>query len=500
MKTRWIASPVERVRTDLLVIGLYTTRRRSPLYKVLQSIFGSALRGILEGERFRFKPGDTAVIHGLGQVRARQIVLAALGRPGRVKPDDLRAMAGNAARRARRGGLARMAFAVDPAFTEGGKGLDEAGARALMEGALLGGYRFDRYQAEDGRDPESLIEVGLVAPGRRGRDRLLAAMGRGAIAAEGAMLARDLVNEPPNVANPEYMRQRAEALADELGLGIRVLERDELERRGMGCLLAVGQGSAQPTYLIHLTYTPEQEARSKVALVGKCLTFDSGGLCLKTAAGMLEMKSDMGGGAAVLGTLAGAARLKLPLEIHAIFAATENMTGANAYRAGDVLTAANGKTVEVINTDAEGRLTLADALVYADELEPDMTLELATLTGACVVALGKEYTGVFTPSDRLARQLTRAGDSSGDRMWRLPLAEEYASLVKGTISDLKNTGGRWGGAITAGLFLQEFVEHPSRWVHLDIAGPSFTDKDKGYRTKGATGAPVRALIELLEGL
>ncbi|MDP7113008.1 MAG: leucyl aminopeptidase [Myxococcota bacterium] len=500
MKTRWIASPVDRVRTDLLVIGLYTTRRRSPLYKALQSIFGPALRGILEGERFRFKPGDTAVIHGLGQLRARQVLLAALGRPGRVKPDDLRAMAGGAARRARRGGLTRVALAVDPAFADGGKGLDDASARALMEGACLGGYRFDRYLDEDSRDPESLIEVGLVAPGRRGRDRLLAAMERGRVAAEGTMLARDLVNEPPNVASPEHMRTRAEQLADELGLAIQVLERDELERRGMGCLLAVGQGSAQPTYLIHLTYTPEAEARSRVALVGKCLTYDSGGLCIKSAAGMLEMKSDMGGAAAVLGTLAGAARLKLPLEIHAIFAATENMTGAAAYRAGDVLTASNGKTVEVINTDAEGRLTLADALVYSSALEPDVTLELATLTGACVAALGKEYTGMFTPSDRLARQLTRAGDSSGDRMWRLPLADEYKSLIKGTISDLKNTGGRWGGAITAGLFLQEFVTQPSRWVHLDIAGPSFTDKDKGYRTKGGTGAPVRALLEFLEAL
>lgn len=500
MKIRWFASPVERVRADLLVIGLYTTRRRSPLYRILQSMLGPSLRPILEGERFRFKPGDTAVIHGLGQLRARQVMLTALGRPGRVRPDDLRAMAGRAARRARRGGLTRIAFAVDPAFAGKGEAFDEAGARSLMEGCCLGGYRFENYLDRERRLPDSLIEVGLVAPSRRGSKKLMAAMERGAIAAEATALARDLVNEPPNVATPPYMRELAERLSRDHGLELTVLDADELQKRGMGCLLAVGQGSAHPTYLVHLTYRPEGKPRSRVALVGKCLTFDSGGLCIKTAAGMLEMKTDMGGAAAVLGTLVGAARLGLPIELHAIFAATENMTGGAAYRVGDVLTAANGKTVEVINTDAEGRLTLADALVYAGELEPDLLIDVATLTGACVVALGKEYTGVFTPSDRLARQLARAGESSGDLMWRLPLADEYKPLIKGTISDLKNAGGRWAGATTAGLFLQEFVPRRSTWAHLDIAGPAFTDKEAGYRSKGATGAPVRALLELLETL
>ncbi len=500
MKIRWIASPVERVRADLLVVGLYTTRRRSPLYRALQDMFGAALRPILEGEKFRFKSGDTAVVHGLGQVRARQVMIAALGRPGRVRPDDLRALAGKAARRARRGGLTRIAFAVDPAFTSKGEGLDERGARALMEGTVLGGYGFESYLDDERRTPESLIEVGLVAPGRKGRSRLLAAMQTGTIAAEATRLARDLVNEPPNVATPPYMRDLAERLAEEHGLELQLPDRHEPERRSMGCLLAVGQGSAHPTYLVHLTYRPEGKPRSRVALVGKCLTFDSGGLCLKTAAGMLEMKTDMGGAAAVIGTLVGAVRMGLPIELHAIFAATENMTGSAAYRTGDVLTAANGKTVEVINTDAEGRLTLADALVYAGELQPDLLVDVATLTGACVVALGKEYTGVFTPSDRLARQLTRVGESSGDRMWRLPLPDEYVSQIRGTISDLKNTGGRWAGASTAGLFLKEFVPAKTLWAHLDVAGPSFTDKDQGYHCKGATGAPVRALLELLEDL
>ncbi len=500
MKTNLASTPLDRVTTDLLVIGVYASRQRSPLYRQLKKLLGGSLERVLGGERFRFKAGDSAHFHGLGKLRARQVLIEVLGKRGRLGPEQLRRLAGRGARRARRGRLARIAIAVDPAYDSQRGGLTPAEAQAITEGLSLGNYRFDRYRDRKDQEPFEIAQLRLLVRGRKGRAALQAALDRGLITAAATELARDLVNEPPNVANPPYFRDLAERLAADEGLSLEVLERGELQRREMGCLLAVGEGSTHPTYLIHLTYRPAGKARSRVALVGKCLTFDSGGLCLKTAKGMVDMKVDMAGAAAVIGAIVGAARLKLPVEVHAIFAAAENMTGSAAYRTGDVLTASNGKTVEVINTDAEGRLTLADALVYAQQQEPDWIVDVATLTGACVVALGKRITGVFTPSDRLARQLEKLGEDSGETMWRLPLPEDYRDQIKGTISDLKNVGDRWGGAITAGLFLQEFVERPRTWVHLDIAGPATVDKSRGYEIEGATGTPTRTLIELLAEL
>jgi len=500
MKTNLASTPLDRVAADLLVVGVYASRQRSPLYQQLKKHLGGTLERILSGERFRFKDGDIAHFQGLGKLRAKQVLVAVLGKRGRLGPEHLRRLAGRAARRARKGRLTRIAVAVDPAYDAQRGGLTPAEAQAISEGLVLGAYRFDRYLGKHEQEPFEIAQLRLLVHGRKGRAALQAALDHGLVTAAAATLARDLVNEPPNVATPAYMRSFAQRVAQEEKLDITVLERDELQRRGMGCLLAVGRGSSHPTTLIHLVYRPAGKPRTRVALVGKCLTFDSGGLCLKPAKSMVEMKVDMAGSAAVIGAVVGAARLQLPVEVHAIFAATENMTGSDAYRTGDVLTAANGKTVEVINTDAEGRLTLADALVYAQQQEPDWIVDVATLTGACVVALGPRITGVFTPSDRLARQLEKVGEVTGETMWRLPLPEDYREKIKGTISDLKNTGGRWGDAIMAGLFLQEFVEQPRKWVHLDIAGPATIDKTAGHEVKGATGTPTRALIELLSAL
>jgi len=494
MKIRVVSTPVQRVRADLLVVGVYASRRTSKLFTHLQRAFGRALDRQLSADAFRFRPGDRARFPG-GPLGAAQVWIGVVGRRGRVRPDDLRKLCGRAASAAGRGRPGRVALALDPAFDPGA--LDGKGAQAAVEGLLLGGYRFDRYRdrPEESYAPDTLA---LLRPHRRGSRDLTAAMERGVHTAGATALARDLVNEPPNVATPSYMLEAARTLARTRDLDIEVLGRQEMERRGMGCLLAVARGSIHPPYLVHLTYRPAGEVRARVALVGKCLTFDSGGLNAKTATGMVSMKSDMAGAAAVLGATAGAASLELPVEVHTIFAAAENLSGSAAYRPDDVLTAANGKTVEVGNTDAEGRLTLADALVYAGELGPDVVVDVATLTGACVVALGKEYSAVFATGRGLASKLIAAGRYAGDPIWQLPLPSRYERLIKGNVADLKNTGGRWAGAITAALFLREFAPQPQRWAHLDIAGPAMTDRALPYHPKGATGSPTRALIEFLE--
>ena len=494
MKVRVVSTPVTRLRADLLVVGVHASRRSSPLAAALKRALGRDFDRQLQADGFRFRPVDQSRFPG-GTLGAKQVWIGVLGRKGRIRPDDLRQLCGRAASVARRGKHSRVALALDPAFDRGR--LDEKAAQAAVEGLLLGGYRFDRHRSEpDARfEPTDLV---LVMPNRRGSRDLTAAMERGVHTARATALARDLVNEPPNIATPSYMLEAARTLASTQGLDIEVLGREEMERRGMGCLLAVAGGSVNPPFLVHLTHRPSREPRARVALVGKCLTFDSGGLNVKTAAGMVSMKSDMAGGAAVLGAIAGAARLDLPVEVHAIFAAAENLSGKSAYRPDDVLTAANGKTVEVGNTDAEGRLTLADALVFAGEQNPDIVIDVATLTGACVVALGKEYSAIFSPNAGLARKLISAGEYAGDPIWQLPLPDRYERLVKGSVADLKNTGGRWGGAITAALFLQNFAPRPRHWAHLDIAGPAMTDRAQPYHPKGATGSPTRALIEYLE--
>lgn len=494
MKVRVVSTPVTRVRADLLVVGVHASRRSSTLAATLKRALGRGFDRQLHSDGFRFRSADESRFPG-ADLGATQVWLAVLGRKGRVRPDDLRKLCGRAASVARRGKHKRVALALDPSFDRGRLG-DKA-AQAAVEGLLLGGYRFDRHRSDPASEFEP-TDLALIMPDRRGSRALTAAMERGVHTARATALARDLVNEPPNIATPSYMLEAARTLASAQGLDIEVLGREEMERRGMGCLLAVAGGSVHPPFLVHLTHRPSVEPRARIALVGKCLTFDSGGLNVKTAAGMVSMKADMAGGAAVLGAIAGAARLDVPVEVHAIFAAAENLSGESAYRPDDVLTAANGKTVEVGNTDAEGRLTIADALVFAGALEPDVVIDVATLTGACVVALGKEYSAVFSPNSSLARKLIAAGECAGDPIWQLPLPERYERLIKGSVADLKNTGGRWAGAITAALFLQAFAPRPRHWAHLDIAGPAMTDRPLPYHPKGATGSPTRTLIEYLE--
>jgi leucyl aminopeptidase len=366
-----------------------------------------------------------------------------------------------------------------------------AAAQAAAEGALLGTYRFGRYK-KDAKEP-ALQTVSLVAKGgKRVRD----AVDRGAAVAGAVMMARDLVNTPAGDLTPPMFADLALQVGRDAGLKVEVLDEKKAEKAGLGGLLGVGKGSDNPPRMVKLTYMPAGRSRGHVALVGKGITFDSGGLSIKPGEGMMTMKIDMAGAAAVLGTMSILPTLATPVQVTAYLCLAENMLSGRATRPGDVLRIKNGTTVEVLNTDAEGRLVLADGLSLAVDQDPDAIVDLATLTGACMVALGSRIAGLMGNNDGWSEQVRAAADRAGEPVWPLPLPSEYRKELESEIADLKNIGGRYGGALTAGLFLQEFVDGRP-WVHLDIAGPARSESDDAYVPKGGSGFGVRTLVELL---
>jgi leucyl aminopeptidase len=372
-----------------------------------------------------------------------------------------------------------------------------AAAQALTEGLLLGLYRFDTFKTlADERVPAVQIEtITLVVEGDTAP--IEKAVRWSESVAAGVALTRDLGNNPPMVATPTHLANTAQRIASDYGMTCVVFDHDQQVELGMGGLLGVAKGADEPAKFIVLEHGTAEAGKPTVVLVGKGITFDSGGISIKPAESMDKMKMDMQGAGAVLGTMESVGRLKLPIHVVALIAASENMLGGAAYKPGDILTAMNGVTIEVLNTDAEGRLVLADALSYAQKYSPTAIIDLATLTGACVVALGSYAAGAMGNNPELMERLKQAASASGDRVWELPLWDEYKSQVRSDIADIKNTGGRNGGAITAAGFLSHFVgDYP--WVHLDIAGVAWTeDQPKDYNPKGATGFGVRLLTELL---
>ena len=364
-------------------------------------------------------------------------------------------------------------------------------AQALTEGAILALNQDRRFKSEPDKSKTELAQVSLLS--FVGEDK---AIERAKLICEGVVLARELVAAPPNVVTPEKLADTAAEIANAYGLTLEILEREQCEKLGMGAYLGVAQASDLPPKFIHLTYRPSGSAKRKLAIIGKGLTFDSGGLNLKTGGSGIEMmKIDMGGAAAVLGAAHAIAQIKpANVEVHFISAATENMVSGHAMRPGDILTASNGKTIEVNNTDAEGRLTLADALVFADKLGVDAVVDLATLTGACVVALGDDIAALFSQDEELSQALTSAAKTSGEKMWQMPMEEKYFEGLKSIVADMKNTGPRAGGSITAALFLKQFVKE-TPWAHIDVAGPVWSEKENGYNNPGATGYGVRMLVE-----
>jgi leucyl aminopeptidase len=410
----------------------------------------------------------------------RRLIAAGLGRKDRFDTEKLRRAAASVAGRAKALDLAEISV-VPPA------GNRSENTLAAAEGLLLALYEYKQYKS---KTPKPL-KLQLVRI-----DGDPEAVRRAELYCRATCLTRSLVNDPPSVCTPRYLAAAAKAVAKK-GIGIKVLDEKQVRKAGMGGLVGVSIGSDEPPRFVHLTYRAPG-ARKTVALVGKGITFDSGGLCIKPADGMLNMKDDMSGAGAVIGVFSALAELKPRVNVHGIFAATENMPGGSAYKTRDVLRAMNGKTMEIINTDAEGRLILADALSYASRLKPDEIIDLATLTGACVVALGPDIAAIFTGNDKLRNDLMSCAKAEGEKLWPLPLENDYWDMIKSDVADMKNSGGRWGGAITAALFLREFVDSGIKWAHLDIAGPALVEGDKPYRPAGGTGVMVRTLLRYLE--
>ena len=450
------------------------------------------LRRAATEERFAGKLGQTLTMTAPADLRCRRIALVGVGDIRGPSAGGLRIAAGTALRLARTVGATRVAFAWTAELAPDAQLAIEAAA----EGALLGAYRFDKYLTREDSKTTGPTTLSLCAPASPAELADAApALSRARSTASAVARARDLVNEPAGYMTPERIAAVASAWADEVGLSIDVFDRAACHKLGMGLFLAVAQGSANEPRFIHLAWKPPT-AKRRVVLVGKGVTFDSGGLSLKTNEGMLDMKTDMAGAAAVLAATAAAGAEKLPLEIHALAACTENMPSGSSYKLGDVIRSMSGKTVEINNTDAEGRLTLADALSYGLALRPDVVLDFATLTGACVVALGPHVAGVMSPDDALVSAFLSSAGRAGEDMWRLPLHKRLAEQLKSEIADFKNTGERWGGALTAGLFLSEFVGDV-RWLHADIAGPASASKDFGHVARGGTGFAVASILDYL---
>ena len=455
---------------------------------------------IAKGDRFEGRAGRHLLWHASpsDNLRSRRYLLLGLGERGELTLERYRRYLGDALVDCDRLGATSVAL---PLLQAGASPFPvREAAVAVAEGVLLGTYRFDRHRSEPRPGRKHLREV-FVATGDASPREVADGIGLGEITAGATNFARDLVNEPAGGMTPERMVEIARQVAQEEKIGIKVFEPDELRGMGMGGILGVGQGSKHPPRLIQLEYHPEDRATRKVALIGKGLTFDSGGLSLKTSEGMETMKCDMAGSAAVLATLKALPGLAPRAEVIGLMGMAENMPGGGAIRPGDILKIMNGKTVEVRNTDAEGRLVLADCLSYASTFKDlDEAVDLATLTGACVVALGPMAAGVFGNSRELVDDILAAAGRAGEAMWPLPLYSEYSEHIRSDIADVKNTGIRYGGAITAALFLSEFVRPGLRWAHLDIAGPAFGDKDYSYMKRGGSGAGVRTLVRYLMDL
>lgn len=450
----------------------------------LDHVLEGALAELIEESEFKGKLGSSAVTRVGGQSAIRKVAVIGLGKTDALSLDHLRRGAAIALRVAKREkcqtlGLSFPVWQGDPA----------ASAQAITEGMELAANQDIRFKSSsDGADLK-LKRVDLL--GLAGQE---AAIARAKTICQGVILARELVSAPANVVTPITLAETAEAIAQDHGLDLKILEKEDCEKLGMGAFLGVAQASDLPPKFIHLTYRPKGTPRRKVAIIGKGLTFDSGGLNIKPSGSGIEMmKTDMGGAAATLGAAKAIALLQPDVEVHFISAATENMISGRAMHPGDILTASNGKTIEVNNTDAEGRLTLADALVYTDKLGVDAMVDLATLTGACIVALGDDVAGLWSDQDAIAQELTQAAQQAGEKVWRLPMEEKYFDGLKSVVADMKNTGPRAGGAITAALFLKQFVT-TTPWAHLDVAGPVWTEKEDGYNNPGGTGFAVRTLV------
>jgi leucyl aminopeptidase len=471
MQITVVSQPVEQVEIDALIVPVFE--------EIPDKRFGA-------GELFSTgevtgKALEITLLHRPAGARASRVVLAGAGKHDAFDPAAMRRLTGSVIRHLKSRSIKRAVL------VPGDRHDKPEFVSAAVEGAILGDFEPDRYKTGD--DKKAMDSFAVAGGSAEAAER-------GRILAESQNFTRGLVNEPANKLPPSAMVTAAQGVASKFGLECEVLDRPAMEKLAMGSLLGVAQGSAEPPYLIVLRYRPAfATSKDHLGLVGKGVTFDTGGISIKPAEGMEKMKYDMGGGAAMIGAMRAIALLKPSIAVSAYIPCVENMPGSRAQRPGDIVTAMNGKTIEVINTDAEGRLILADALVYARRQGCTHLVDAATLTGAIVVALGHLHVGLFANDDRMRDRVLAASNAEGERMWAMPMDDDYKEYLKSPFADVANVGGRWGGAVTAAMFLKEFSEQ-TPWVHLDIAGTAWLDDAKPYMAKGPTGLPVRTLVRL----
>jgi leucyl aminopeptidase len=479
--------PLKDVAADALVIPAFEDKTAEPTGAPVDAL----VKELLDAGEFSGKAGEFVLLHRPDGLAAKRLLVVGAGKPDKFTPAELRKAASCAVRALKSKGLQNVAMVLPQAH----RGSEFAEAAA--EGAILALFEPDRHQTKDNDNPEKpMLSFAVAVPG--GDAHLDAAVARGQVIAESQNVAREVANEPGNLLTPMKLAQRAREVAAESGLECEVLEQDKMRELGMGALLGVAQGSAEPPALIIIKYRPAAVADGapNLALVGKGVTFDTGGISIKPADGMEKMKYDMCGAAAVIGAMRAIARLKPSIPVTGIIPTVENMPGSKAQRPGDIVTSLSGKTVEVLNTDAEGRLILADAITYAERLGCTHLIDAATLTGAIVVALGAVRVGAFTNDDDFLKRVLASAERQGEKMWPMPLDEEYREQLKSPFADIQNIGTRWGGAITAARFIREFVSEGRPWVHLDIAGTAWMDDAKPWSPKGPTGVAVRTFIDV----
>ena len=455
---------------------------------------GSIIGQVIEAGDFRGEHLEHLLLYSQGSLATKRILLMGLGKREEFSVHALREAAAQSLRtlRDRRQPRAVLPIPFDSEFP-----LDpEDTAEACVLGGMLGLYQFTELRT---RDLDNIKDFdSLIILSQKDSKKLAARVDRAKVMASGIYLARDLVTLPPNLATPTILAERVGEVAEQAGVNFHLIEKAEAEKLGMGAFLAVAQGSDEPGLMVALDYQPSKDDEPPVVLVGKGITFDSGGISIKPSKDMDRMKHDMAGAAAVIGAIQVVAALKLPLRVVGLIPFTENLPSGKAYKPGDVIHSLSGLNIEVINTDAEGRMILADALTYAGRYEPQAIVDLATLTGACVVALGDDVAGLMGTDDELLARLQAAGEESGEKVWPLPLWDSYFKLMKSDVADLKNVDGRKAGAITAAIFLKQFVPEGVPWAHLDIAGCAWEEKGKPLVPKGATGMGVHLLVRLLQ--
>jgi len=481
------------IETDAIVVTIFEgTEHPEGETAAIDNALGGAISELISQGEIKGKLNQVTVIHSLGKLPARRVAVAGMGKPAELTQDKVRGVTAEVCQQLRKKGVGNIATVP---LGDGVAGITSADAgQAITEGALLGTYAFRRHITKADDDGE-MKQLTIVTADSSKLATLEEGCRKGRVLAGATNLARDMVNEPGNYMTPADMAETAVKLAETYGLSTEILELEQIKELGMGAFLGVAQGSQQPPKFIVLRYQGIASDKTDLALVGKGITFDSGGISIKPGEGMDDMKGDMAGGAAVMAAISAIAQFKPAINVMAIVAATENLPSGSALKPGDILTQMSGKTIEVANTDAEGRLTLADALGYAQKYNAEVIIDVATLTGACRVALGDICTGAFGNNQELVDKVIRAGKEAGDYIWQMPMYDEYKEQNKSTVADIKNTGGRYAGAITAAQFLAEFAGD-TPWVHLDIAGPSMIDKGRAYLAKGATGVPVRTLVNL----